>query len=224
MITMKKKILLSLSLFFSIAGFAQQKISFSASAGVGVYNMRGETANELKQVLNFTEGIITTNPVTGFHGGGFINVPVGGNLSLEPGLFYSTKGYELRGSYSFKDISILSANATSTLSTKYIDMPVLLKANFNGFQVFAGPQFSYLTGASLKTRASVAFVDLLNSSLDVTNRFNRWDAAVKGGVGYQFTNGIRLTAAYERGFMKADAEKNTQVYNHGFTIGAGFTF
>jgi Outer membrane protein beta-barrel domain len=224
MITMKKKILLSFSLLVSIVAFAQQPVSYGVSAGAGIYNMRGETVNELKQVLNFTDGIITTHAVTGFNGGGYVNIPVGGNLSVEPGLYYSAKGYQLKGSYTVKDISILSANAVSTLRTGYIDMPVLLKADFNGLQVFAGPQVSYLTGASLNTRASVAFFDLLNSDMDITSRFNRWDAAVTGGVGYQFSNGLRLTAAYERGLMKADAERNTQLYNQGIKIGAGFTF
>jgi hypothetical protein len=153
-----------------------------------------------------------------------VNIPVGGNLSLEPGLYYSAKGYQVKGAYTVKDISILSADAVSTLRTGYIDMPVLLKANFNGLQVFAGPQVSYLTGANLNTRATVAFFNLLNSNMDVTNRFNRWDAAVTGGVGYQFSNGLRLTAAYERGLMKADAARNTELYNQGFTIRAGFGF
>lgn len=224
MITMKKKILLSLSFIVSLASFAQQKISYGLSAGAGIYNMRGETVNELKQVLDFTDGIITTNALTGFNGGGYVNIPVGGNLSLEPGLYYSAKGYQLKGAYTVKDISILSADAVSTLRTGYIDMPVLLKANFNGLQVFAGPQVSYLTGANLNTRATVAFFNLLNSDMDVTNRFNRWDAAVTGGVGYQFRNGLRLTAAYERGLMKADAARNTELYNQGFKIGAGFSF
>ena len=147
-----------------------------------------------------------------------------GSSQFETGLYYSTKGYQLKGSYSVKDISLLSANVTSTLRTGYIDMPLLLKANFNGLQVFAGPQLSYLTSANLNTSASVAFFDLLNSRTDVTNTFNKWDAAVTGGIGYQFSNGVRLTAAYERGLMKADAARNTQLYNQGFSIGAGFSF
>lgn len=222
--TTMKKILLIVSLFASIAGFAQQRISYGASAGMGMYNMRGETVNQFKQLLDFTDGIISTNGVAGFYGGGYADISVGNNFSIEPGLYYSTKGYEVKGSYAVKDISILSANATSTLRTSYIDMPVLLKANFNGLQVFAGPQLSYLTGANLNTKASVAVFNLVNSNMDVTNRFNRWDAAAIGGIGYQFSNGVRLTASYERGLMKADAEKNTQLYNQGFKIGAGFTF
>lgn len=221
---MKKKILLSLGLLLSIISFAQNKITYGGAAGVSIYNMRGETISELKQLLNFTDGIITTNSVTGIHGGGYVNIPVGGNLSLEPGLYYTSKGYQQKGSYTVKDISILSADATSTLRSNYIDLPVLLKANFNGLQVFAGPQVSYLTNANLNTRATVAFYNLLNNNMDVTNRFNRWDAGVTGGAGYQFGNGLRLTATYERGLMRADAAKNSQLFNQGIKISAGFSF
>jgi hypothetical protein len=220
---MKKKILLFVSLLVSIASFAQ-RITYGVSAGATVYNMTGQTVNSLKQLLNFTNDIVTTGPVTGFYGGGYTNIPVSGNLSLEPGVYYSTKGYEINGSYTVKDISILTASAAASLRTSYIDLPVLLKASFNGLQVFAGPQVSYLTTAKLNTKAGVAGINLLNSSMDISSQLNRWDAGITGGVGYQFTNGLRLSAAYERGLSAVDAGKNTGAYNQGIKIGAGFTF
>lgn len=206
-----------------MATFAQ-RITYGASAGIGIYSMRGEAVNNLQQLLDFTDGIVHTKPVTGLYAGGYMNVPVGGNLSVEPGLYYTSKGYEVSGSYAVKDISLLSANARTKLSTNYIDIPVLLKANFNGLQVFAGPQVSYLTNAKLTTNVAVVGFNLLNSSSDVTNQFNRWDAGITGGVGYQFANGIRINAMYERGLSKVDAGKNTQSYNQGFKIGAAFNF
>lgn len=220
---MKKKILLTLSLFVSLTTFAQ-RITYGASAGIGIYSMRGEAVNNLQQLLDFTDGIVNTKPVTGLYAGGYMNVPVSGSLSVEPGLYYTSKGYEVSGSYAVKDISLLSANARAKLSTNYIDIPVLLKANFNGLQVFAGPQVSYLTNAKLTTNVAVVGFNLLNSSSDVTNQFNRWDAGITGGMGYQFANGIRINAMYERGLSKVDAGKNTQSYNQGFKIGAAFNF
>ncbi len=220
---MKKKILLTLGLFVSIAGFAQ-KITYGAAAGASVYSIRGEAVNNLQQLLDFTNGIISTKPVAGFYAGIYTNIPVGGSLSIEPGLYYTSKGYEVSGSYAVKDISLLSATARASLNANYIDMPVLLKANFNGLQVFAGPQVSYLTNTKLNTSVSALGFNLVNSSSDATNQFNKWDAAVTGGVAYQFANGIRVNAMYERGLTKVDAGKNTQSYNQGFKIGAAFSF
>lgn len=145
-------------------------------------------------------------------------------ISVEPALYYSTKGYELSGTYTVKGIDILSANATARLNANYIDMPVLLKASFNGLQIFAGPQISYLTNASLKTSAGIAGFNLLNSNMDVSKQFNRWDVGVTAGLAYQFTNGIRITAAYDRGLSKVNAGQNIKSYNQGFKIGAGISF
>ena len=103
-------------------------------------------------------------------------------------------------------------------------MPLLLKVNFKALQVFAGPQLSYLTSAKVVTSAGVAGINLYQGNIDVTNQLNRWDAAITAGIGYQFTNGIRLTALYDRGLSKIDAAQNTKSYNQGFKVGAGISF
>ena len=219
---MKKKILLSLFLFLSIVSFAQ--VRYGVAAGVSVYSINGNAADNLKQVLSFTNGMVTTGPVTGFYGGGYANIPVSSNVSVEPGIYYSNKGYALTGDYTVKGIDILTADATAKLRTGYIEMPVLLKGNFNGLQIFAGPQVSYLSNASVNINAGLAGINLLHSKMDVTNQMNRWDVGITGGVGYQFDNGLRITASYERGLSKVDAGQNVKSYNQGFKIGGGISF
>ncbi len=220
---MKKKCILPILLCCSISSFAQH-ITYGASAGAGIYSMRGDAVKNMQQLLNFSDGIVQTKAVTGYYAGGFANIPVGNIFSVEPGLYYSSKGYEISGNYTVKNFSLLSANASSKLQSAYIDMPVVLKANFNGLQVFAGPQLSYLTNASLKTTAGIAGFNVLNNTMNVTSQFNRWDVAATAGVGYQFSNGIRLSAAYERGLRKVNAAQNIQSYNQGIKLGAAFRF
>ena len=220
---MKNNILLSVSLFLSMGCYAQT-VTFGAGTGVSVSGMRGDAIKNMQQLLNFTNGIVVTKTVAGFYAGGFANIPVGNNFSIEPGLYYSTKGYELSGTYAVKGIGLLSAQASTRLRSNYIDMPVLFKADIDGFQVFAGPQLSYLTNANLITRAGILGFNLLNNKMDVTRQLNRWDAAVTAGAGYKFSNGIRLTASYERGLSKVNAGGNIQIYNQGIKIGAAMTF
>jgi len=220
---MKKKILFSIGLFVSVATFAQQ-IHYGVSGGVTSYNMRGAATSNLEQVLSFTNGVVSTGPVRGFYGGAYANIPVGNIFSVEPGLYYTLKGYSITSSYSVNGIRLLSANATASLSSSYIDMPVLLKADFKGLQVFAGPQISYLTNSSIRTGVGLAGLNLLHTNFGVTSQLNRWDAGITGGIGYQFTNGIRITGSYERGLSKVDVGQNIKSYNQGFKIGAGFKF
>jgi hypothetical protein len=66
--------------------------------------------------------------------------------------------------------------------------------------------------------------NLLNKKMDATEQFNRWDVGVTGGVGYQFNNGVNLSATYDHGLSRADANKNFEAYNQSFKIGFGYRF
>ena len=221
---MKKQILLLALVVVSTFSFAQMTPSFGVRAGVSSAGMRGQAVDNLKSLLNFTNGAVTTSDRTGFFAGWFVNLPLDNMISIEPGLYYSQKGYNINGSMSVKGASFLSANASAKLQSNYLDIPVLLKANLNGFQVFAGPQFSYLMNADLKTSAGVLGFNVLNNTMDATAQFNRWDMGVTGGIGYKFTNGMNISAAYDYGLQKVDANKNISSYNHAIKIGLGINF
>jgi len=217
---MKNKILHVLSLFF-ITSVSAQSVQYGIAAGIGSYSIKGDATTNLKQVFDFANGMVTTGPVMGYYAGGFAAIPLSNHLSTETGLYYSTKGYALQGSYTVKGIDILSADVNAKLQSAYIEMPLLLKADFNGLLLFAGPQLSYLTNAAIKTSAGIAGFNLFHNSADITNQLNRWDIGITGGIGYQFSNGIRITAAYDRGLSKVDAGQQLQSHNEGFRIGMG---
>ena len=221
---MRKKILLFCSLAFSTIIFAQTSPSFGVRAGLSSAKMSGEAANNLNDLLDFANGGVTTNSHTGFFGGGYVNIPLTGQLSVEPALYYTQKGYELRGELNVKGLDFLGANAKAKLTSSYIDLPILLKGNFSGFQVFAGPQISYLAKADLRTTAGLLGFNLLNKTMDATEQFNRWDAGITGGIGYQFANGLNITAAYDHGLSKADKNQNMEAYNRSFKVGLGISF
>jgi hypothetical protein len=221
---MKKQILLFASIAFSTLAIAQSTTSFGIRAGLTSSAMKGDAVNNLQNLLDFTNGAVTTSSHTGFFAGANASIPVSDLVSIEPGLYYSQKGYEMRGDLNLKGVEFLGANAKAKLTSQYIDLPVLLKLNLNGFQVFAGPQISYLTKADLKTTAGVLGFNLLNKTMDATDQFNRWDAGVTGGIGYQFPNGFNVSASYDHGLSKVDANQNMDSYNRSFKIGLGFSF
>lgn len=221
---MKKQFLLIASLFIAAFSFAQVTPTVGIRAGVTSSSIKGETMNSLNNLLDFTDGWITPSSHLGFYGGAYVSVPLSEQLSFEPALYYAQKGYELKGSIGVKGIEFLGANAKAQLNTNYVDLPLVLKGNFNGFQVFGGPQLSYLVNAGLKTTAGVLGINLLNNNMDVTNNFNRWDAALTGGVGYQFANGFNITGSYDYGLSKIDANKQFNSYNRAFKVGVGFKF
>lgn len=221
---MKKQILLFCSFAFSAIIFAQTSPSFGIRAGVSSARMSGDAANNLNKLLDFAQGNITTGNHSGFFGGGYVNIPLTNQFSVEPAIYYTQKGYELRGALNIKGLDFLSANAKAKLTSSYIDMPLLVKGTFGGFQVFAGPQISYLTKANLRTTAGVLGFNLLNKTMDATEQFNRWDAGITGGIGYQFSNGLNITAAYDHGLSRADKNRNMEAYNRAFKVGLGISF
>ncbi len=222
---MKKQILLLLLTVISVTVSAQSNVSFGIRAGLSSAGMSGDAVNNLDNLLNFTNGRVTTHNRTGFFAGGYASIPLSAQISFEPGLYYTQKGYELRGELGIKGAEFLGANAKAQLQSDYIDMPVLLKANLGGgLQIFAGPQFSYLSSSKLKSSAGVLGFNVFKNTLDATSQFNRWDMGVSGGVGYQFKNGMNIMASYDHGLSKVDANKNVKGYNNAIKVGIGISF
>ena len=222
---MKKQILLIIITVSSFAAFAQTNVSFGVKTGFTSASMRGDAVNSLNNLLDFANGMITTKNRTGFFAGGYASIPLSELISVEPGLYYSQKGYELRGDLGIKGLEFLGANAKASLQSDYIDIPILLKANLGGgLQLYAGPQISYLSQAQLKTSAGVLGFNVFKNTTDATSQFNRWDMGVTAGVGYQFKGGFNISAAYDYGLTKVDANKSINGYNNAIKIGVGIAF
>jgi hypothetical protein len=221
---MKKQLIFAAALFISTLAMAQTTPSFGIRAGLSSARLRGDAVANLDNLLDFADGMITTGSRTGLFAGAYAAIPVSELFSVEPAVYYTQKGYDLKGSLDIKAIEFLGAGVRAQLNLAYIDVPVVLKANIGGFQIFAGPQVSYLANANLKTTAAVLGYNLLNKNLDATAQFNRWDASVTGGVGYQFANGVNVTAAYDHGLSKVDANRSMNSYNQAFKVGIGFRF
>jgi hypothetical protein len=224
--SMKKSSLLILSFLFSVVTMAQEQpaVQFGVRAGASISNLQGQAVSSLQNLLDFSNGAVATSGRTGFFAGGYISLPMGTTFSIVPALYYTQKGYVLTGDLNIKGADFLGINAKAALNTSYIDLPLLLKANLSGLQVFAGPQVSYLTNATLRTTAGVLGFNLLNTSMDARAQFSRWDAALTGGIGYQFANGLNLTAAYDHGLVRTDNGNSLNAYNRAFKIGLGYAF
>ncbi|MBC7933929.1 MAG: PorT family protein [Rhizobacter sp.] len=220
---MKKQILLLAITTFSLGAFAQ-KPTIGVEAGLSSFGMRGDAVDNLNGLIDFADGMVSTKNRTGFYAGVNTSIPLGAGVSLQPGLYYTQKGYEMRGDFAVKGMEFLGANAKAQLQNDYIDIPVLIKADLGGFQVFGGPQFSYLASSKLKTTASVLGVNLLNETMDAKDQFNSWDMGLLGGIGYQFKSGFNVSASYNYGLSKVDANKNVAGYNNGFKVGVGIRF
>lgn len=221
---MKNKIILLFSMAISTISFAQNSPSFGVKAGVVSAGLRGEALESVNKLLDLSNGMVTKTNNTGFFVGVNGTIPLSENISFESGIYYTQKGSQLNGNLNGKTIGILGTSVKSVFLANYIDMPLQVKADLGGLQLFAGPQISYLANAQLKTSAGILGINLLNNSIDATAVLNRWDAAITGGIGYQFQGGINLSASYDYGLLKADQGRKAAAYNQAFKIGIGINF
>jgi hypothetical protein len=45
-----------------------------------------------------------------------------------------------------------------------------------------------------------------------------------GGIGYQFANGLSLSASYDYGLSKVDANQSVNAFNRAVKVGIGINF
>ena len=208
-----------------IMGSAKAQVSYGVQAGVNIANFKGEALNSLNNVVDLTNGFINTKSKTGFHVGGYVNIPVTDKISFEPGVQYSQKGYAMKGDLKIDALKFLGVNASAKVQAHYIDMPLVLKAEVaKGLSIYAGPQISYLVKNNFQVNTSVLGISLLNKKLNLTNNFNRMDIGLAGGVGYKFDNGFNVKAGYDYGLSKLDKNDNVKAYNRVVKVSVGFSF
>lgn len=219
---MKKHLFLFAFVLLGAAVSAQSKISYGLRAGVSNATLRGDAVESFQNILTYAGGAVTTSNKTGFYSGGFVSIPVSGAFSIEPGIMYTQKGYELQGKLGIKGTDIIGGRSRLTLG--YVELPVLAKATIDGFEIFAGPQLGYLANANLRTTAGAFGFNFINDRRDVKDQFNELDVSLTGGVGYQFGNGFRVQAAYDHGLSRMNAGQNVEAYNRALKVGIGFRF
>lgn len=200
-----------------------QKISGGIKAGVNSTTWGGDAVESVQDAIGVNSALAIGPLKTGFHVGGYLSIPFSEHFLIEPGLYYSTKG--LKVEQTFAQNSFLNLKADITNESHYLDLPVLAKVTLGkGFQIFAGPQVSYLV--SNKVRAEAGILGLsFEQDFDWNQGLRKFDFGLTGGVGYQFLNGIQLNLGYDHGLTSLDDGKsNFDVYNRGVKFSMGYTF
>lgn len=224
-INMKKIYTLTAILILIVAAQVNAQVRYGINAGLNHSTWKGDAMGSLNDVMGFSKGMITTQPKNGLFAGGFIEMPLGGMIAIQPGVYYSQKGYSMRGELDTEKLDFLSAGAKADLQSHYIDIPVVFKVEIaKGLQLYAGPQLSYLVKSNLKMDAGLLGISLIRTNRDVTDNFNKADWGITGGIGYSFDNGFSINAGYDHGLSRLDKNSNFESYNRNFKIGIGFRF
>lgn len=100
---------------------------FGAKAGINISN-----------IYDSEDEDIEADPKVGFVGGGFLSIPIGRYLGVQPEVLFSQKGFKATSSF-------LGTDFTFTRTTNHLDIPILLQFKPVPYTTFLfGPQYSYV--------------------------------------------------------------------------------
>lgn len=217
----------TLTAMLIVMGVAQvnAQLKYGINAGLNHSTWKGDAMGSLNNLMELSNGIVTTQPRLGVYAGGFIEMPLGNRFSIQPGVFYSQKGYTMTANLEGSKLDFLGVGAKAELQSHYIDVPVVFKAEVaKGLQIYAGPQISYLVKNNLKMDAGLLGVSLFKTNIDVTDNFNKADWGITGGALYTFENGFSINAGYDHGLSRLDKNSSFKSYNRTIKVGIGFRF
>ncbi len=226
---MKKRIIIAFAILltgFTWAEAQQQRPEFGFRAGVNFADWRGELYDGFSDLLEGTNALESEGR-TGFHAGVYLVQPLTPRLSVEPGLYYSTKGVKV--SQRLLDDTmvggLLNVKASIANVSHYLDMPVMLKYTISeGFHIYGGPQVSYLLENKVRAEAGLLGFSV-GHTVPVDPGLRKWDVALAAGLGYEFNNGLNLRAGYDHGLTTLDEGRGDfEAYNKAIKLSVGFTF
>jgi hypothetical protein len=143
------------------------------------------------------------NAKVGYHVGGYYRLGTG-FISVEPGVQFSTKGYEG---------NVKTTGAVISEKLNYIDIPVLIRLNVYEFlNVFAGPQASLLLSRKYE----------LDGNTDTsTEAIRGYDLGGVVGLGVSIPSGVNFQISYDLGLTSLNYY-NTDVKNRVLKLSVGF--
>lgn len=158
--------------------------------------------------------------LSGFHAGVAIDIPVSDALSVETGIFFSTRGNKLEWE---EDDSFFDGTWEETNTYSYLELPVTAKVRFpvaKNLTIYtqAGGYISYgLSAESTFTQDDIGFI--------VTNDWNdesQFDAGATVGAGVEFGR-VLIGASYDYGLTKMpyDWINRNLKFSVGYTIASG---
>lgn len=211
----KLLVLLVLFLVFTFRLFSQQ-VSLNLKAGINISELKG--SNEYSSGLT-----------KGFHVGPGLSIKASKRFTIEPSILLAQKGTYWDKTFFAEDAGkSVYYNTHQRYRLTYLDMPVMLKMEvLSGFNIFAGPQFSYLLQSVYIYENSFSFngerASPQNGKEKSLTGYKRFDFALTGGIGYNFNNRININAGYDLGLYSIQ-EEGESIVNRVIKVSLGYTF
>lgn len=141
----------------------------------------------------------------GYHFGGYLSLPVGELLSIQPEVLYSARGSRATYSADFLGFEI---DGETTFKLDYIDVPILAVIHLgDAVQIEAGPYVGFLANSGVETDG-----DLGDGEVDFDNdSFKKLDYGLAGGLALNF-NALQIGARYMYGLQEVQDSNDAELF------------
>ena len=194
-----KRIILTVSAFFTLCLANAQEIKYGVKAGLNVSTLVGDFETE--------------SSLIGIHAGGFAEFKITDKFSIQPEILYSTQGAESKYYVADEFSSTLDERK---IKLGYLNIPVIAKYFvFPGFSIEAGPQIGFLLSAKNEYKFDNFINERFTGSgeIDIKNQVKSVDFGFNIGAGYEFTDNIFIQARYTLGLTDVFEESYAPAVN-----------
>jgi hypothetical protein len=187
-----KKIIIAIILI-PIVLASRAQITFGPKAGMNIAYLKGKDADTYD-----------IKALSGFHAGGFVNVPFSKFISSKAELLYA----KVAGTQTY-------LGETGSFYLKYISLPVQIQYKIrSGFYGEIGPQIDFLLSSEITA---------LGMTQDVSDDFTKTNFSAAIGVGYDHSSGLGVNIRYSLGLTKI-AENGSDIKTDVISIGLLYRF
>jgi hypothetical protein len=209
--------------FISFNSYGQLKVGVRAS-------VTGSTVTKFDLIENITP-TFKLSPAAG--GSLFLEIPVQKNVSFQPEIAYTTKGFRVKegidvaGDFAGINIPI---NGQVDFKTHYLDVPLLAKIHFGEkekahYYMLIGPSVGFVADANMRIRVFNIFP--INSNIP-KGIFKSTELSGVAAVGFEvpFNEKIKFfgEARYQHGFSRTIDTPIVQLPVRNRTYGGGIGF
>ena len=206
-----KKIILLMAGIATFAAAQAQHISVAPEAGLNLSNVW------LHDTRGNNDDASSGDPKLGLKIGGLVDIGLNRVVSLQPGLYFSQKGYRL-GEYETNGVVLTRADASRRVTLNYLEIPLNVMFKFGPprrpkFFVGAGVYAAYAVGGKVKYghylgQSSTTTDDLNFGDDDRTDDYRNADFGGQVFMGFLMPNGGFLRAQYQAGVANIDVANN----------------
>lgn len=222
-----KKAFLLVSFLVVMQTLSAQSVKFGIKGGLNIATVNRGPLN----ADNASKSIVTYN--------GGLSADIGfGNWSVQPGLFYSLKGYKANSTFiinnpggSVPPTSIGSIDAT--VKYNYLELPVNVLSNvkvaFGKVFFGGGPYMGYLLSANAKSVETIDGAAQPEQKTKYTvggdsGDFKKTDFGLNALAGFAFNNGFQLSVDYGYGFTNiVEQQPDFHIRNRIFSVSVGYS-